>query len=96
RFLRYHNNNVLDKERESEERGFFDASTLNALAREAADLDYTQLKGAGVERFFKTVAKNYNPYNVPIPDDYTKLRQLYRSWYYNHYVLKREALGLSL
>ncbi|OWY98169.1 RxLR effector protein [Phytophthora megakarya] len=83
RFLRYHDND--DEERG---KGLFDASRLEALMREADGLGYTQLQGTGVKRFFKTLTSKYNPVNVPIPDEYSTLRTLYHSWYYNHYVPK--------
>ncbi|OWY97030.1 RxLR effector protein, partial [Phytophthora megakarya] len=62
RFLRYNDN-------EDEDRNLFDASKLKALTREADGLRYTELKGTGVKRFFKTLTSKYNPVNVPIPDE---------------------------
>ncbi|KAG6948351.1 hypothetical protein JG687_00015527 [Phytophthora cactorum] len=94
RFLRDHNNKIRGGEKEDEERNIFEASRLNALSREAKELSYTELKGTGVKRFFKTLAINYNPVNVPIPNEYTKLRQLYNGWYYYRYIPKQQALGL--
>ncbi|GMF60854.1 unnamed protein product [Phytophthora fragariaefolia] len=95
RFLRYHSNELRgddiedEDEDEDEDRGLFDASKLKALAREADGLHYTELKGTGVKRFFKTLtSNNYNPVNVPIPHDYQTLRTLYHSWYYSHYIPK--------
>ncbi|POM72767.1 Hypothetical protein PHPALM_10468 [Phytophthora palmivora] len=101
RFLRYHNNELRDDEIEDEdkvedeERGLFDPKSLNALTREADNLTASTLKGTGVKRFFKTLTNNYNPVNVPIPEEYTKLRTLYRSWYYNHYIPKLQARELA-
>ncbi|KAF1785257.1 hypothetical protein GQ600_16945 [Phytophthora cactorum] len=81
-------------EDEDEERGLFDASSLKALTREADGWLIHNLKGTGVERFFKTLnAKNYNPINVPIPDEYSKLRTLYHSWYYYRYIPKLQAIN---
>ncbi|KAG3100740.1 hypothetical protein PI125_g14642 [Phytophthora idaei] len=95
RFLRYHNNKIRGGEKEDEERNLFDASRLKALSREAQELSYTGLKGTGVKRFFRTLVENkYNPVNVPIPDEYTKLRQLYHNWYYQRYISKQHARGL--
>ncbi|POM62875.1 putative RxLR effector [Phytophthora palmivora] len=97
RFLRYRNNEVLgdEIEDEDEERGLFDAKSLKALTREADSLTYTELKGTGVKRFFNSLKKSYNPVNVPIPEEYTKLRTLYHSWYYHHYIPKLQRRGLA-
>ncbi|OWZ15446.1 hypothetical protein PHMEG_00010908 [Phytophthora megakarya] len=86
RFLRYHNEELRDGEIEDEDRTIFDPARLTALTREAEGLSASDLKGTGVKRFFKTLAQKYNPVNVPIPNDYPKLRTLFHTWYYNHYI----------
>ncbi|OWZ21885.1 RxLR effector protein [Phytophthora megakarya] len=93
RFLRYRNDELPDGEIEDEDRVNFDPSRLNALTREAQGLSASDLKKTGVKRFFKSLTKDYTPVNVPIPKDYPKLRTLFNTWYYHHYIPKMQARG---